>query len=212
MLQFLPKRRLGHKTRTKSIGRGAGHELSGCSPVLWRLRRAVTAQGVTPNHVPSFVREYKGNVEKPTPVPLQMSLARKTNVVPLRSCCRSSSRLSGFMWRRKWASLVSFELAGNLLGEVLPIQEHITEQPFAVTCTKLQSAQKQSSGRSSSHFSAGCPREWKALPRRVRPDRRSASTTALSRLGRQTETLRGDRWQVDAGRGYRQMLRLRPDL
>jgi hypothetical protein len=69
----------------------------------------------------------------------------------------------------KWASLVSFDLAAQMLGDVLPTDTHFRATSV---CNHLQRVAKRAEaglGGEQFSFIDGCPREWAALPRPSAP-------------------------------------------
>jgi hypothetical protein len=69
----------------------------------------------------------------------------------------------------KWASLISFELAGKLLGEALPIQERVNGTTVRRHLHEVAARSEAALGEEQFSFITGCPREWKALPQPPAP-------------------------------------------
>jgi len=69
----------------------------------------------------------------------------------------------------KWASLVSFELAAQLLGDVLPTDTHIRATSVRNHLQRVAKRSEAGLGEEQCSFIDGCPREWAALPRPPAP-------------------------------------------
>ena len=66
----------------------------------------------------------------------------------------------------KWGSLISFELAAKLLGEVLPIEKQINASSVRRHLHGIAQRSEASLGEEQFSFIDGCPREWKQCPGR----------------------------------------------
>lgn len=69
----------------------------------------------------------------------------------------------------KWASLVSFELAAQLLEDVLPTATHIRATSVRNHLQRVAKRAEAGLGGEQCAFIDGCPREWAALPRPPAP-------------------------------------------
>jgi hypothetical protein len=69
----------------------------------------------------------------------------------------------------KWASLISFELAAQLLEEVLPIATHVHATSVRNHLQRVARRAEAALGDEQFSFIEGCPREWAALPRPPAP-------------------------------------------
>jgi hypothetical protein len=69
----------------------------------------------------------------------------------------------------KWGSLISYELAAKLLGEVLPIEEQVNASSIRRHLHGVAQRSEASLGEEQFSFIDGCPRDWKALPRPPAP-------------------------------------------
>ena len=69
----------------------------------------------------------------------------------------------------KWGSLISFELAAKLLGEVLPIEKHVNASSVRRHLQGVAQRSESSLGEEQFSFIDGSPRQWKALPRPPAP-------------------------------------------
>ena len=65
----------------------------------------------------------------------------------------------------KWASLVSFGLAAQLLQDVLPTDSHIRATSVRNHLQRVAQRAEAGLGGEQISFIEGCPREWAALPR-----------------------------------------------
>jgi hypothetical protein len=69
----------------------------------------------------------------------------------------------------KWVSLVSFEVAAQLLEDVLPIATHVHATSLRNHLQRVARRAEAALGDEQFSFIEGCPREWAALPRPPAP-------------------------------------------
>jgi len=69
----------------------------------------------------------------------------------------------------KWGSLISFELAAKLLGEVLPIEKDVNASSVRRHLYDVAQRSESALGEEQFSFIDGCPHQWKALPRPPAP-------------------------------------------
>jgi hypothetical protein len=69
----------------------------------------------------------------------------------------------------KWASLVSFDLAAQMLGDVLPTDTHFRATSVRNHLQRVAKRAEAGLGGEQFSFIDGCPREWNALPRPSAP-------------------------------------------
>jgi hypothetical protein len=69
----------------------------------------------------------------------------------------------------KWASLVSFDLAAQMLEDVLPTDTHFRATSVRNHLQRVAKRAEAGLGREQVSFIDGCPQEWAALPRPAAP-------------------------------------------
>jgi hypothetical protein len=69
----------------------------------------------------------------------------------------------------KWGSLISFDMARKLLGDVLPLDERINAASIRNHLQKVAQRAEDELGAEQFSFIEGCPNDWAALPRPAPP-------------------------------------------
>ena len=84
----------------------------------------------------------------------------------------------------KWASLISFELAADLLKDTLPVAETVNAAGVRNHLHRVAERAEAALGDERVSFIEGCPGQWAALPHAPSPRSQSALTVAMCGNGK----------------------------
>jgi hypothetical protein len=88
---------------------------------------------------------------------------------PLSERLRDHTSPERLYLETKWGSLLSFDLAKQLLGDVLPLDAHLNAASIRNHLQKVAQRSEEELGAERLSFVDGCPHDWAALPRPAPP-------------------------------------------
>lgn len=120
---------------------------------------------------PLVFRTLFGNLEFPSPRWFQCSCrSHETRTFsPLANLLTEHCSPERLFLETKWASLVSFDLAAQMLEDVLPTDTHFRATSVRNHLQRVAKRAEAGLGREQVSFIDGCPQEWAALPRPAAP-------------------------------------------
>lgn len=120
---------------------------------------------------PVVFRTLFGNLEFPSPRWFQCTCQphETRTFSPLADLLTEHCSPERLYLETKWASLVSFGLAAQLLEDVLPANTHVRATSVRHHLQRVAKRAEAGLGGEQISFIDGCPREWAALPRPPAP-------------------------------------------
>ena len=120
---------------------------------------------------PLVFRTLFGNLEFPSPRWFQCACQphETRTFSPLANLIPEHCSPERLYLETKWASLVSFDLAAQMLGDVLPTDTHFRATSVRNHLQRVARRAEAGLGVEQFCYIDGCPREWAALPRPAAP-------------------------------------------